>query len=256
MIKIGGKAFDNPASFKELAAALAPLQGEVALVHGGGAEISLALANAHREPNFIDGFRVTQQQDIEIVEKTLSGVINDRIASDLEKDGLQCQRMSGKTDRLFITKPFRRKGHDYGFVGEIVEVNANVVENALSENKVPIISPISGDSQGVSYNVNADTAAAALAAAMHCTDLVFFTDVPGVSIEGTVVGSMTIEQANRYIQSGDITGGMVAKLESIFDALLQGIQRVHIAQWQGPQTIDQLFSHDHSVGTTIIKEKQ
>ena len=182
LIKIGGRAFDGEEGFRELAQGIKETPGaEVLIVHGGGAEIFQALTAAGRETVFVDGMRVTQAEDVPIVESVLSGAINERIAGWLSKNGVCCRRMSGKTQGLLIAEPLlTRGGKSMGFVGRIVKVNAAVALDALAKKEVPVVSPISGDTQGQSYNVNADSAAAALAAAAHCSDLVFITDVPDI----------------------------------------------------------------------------
>jgi acetylglutamate kinase len=165
LIKIGGRAFEKEAGFRELAQAIKAVPGiETIIVHGGGAEISKALQDHGRETLFIDGIRVTQAEDMRI----LSGTINARIASWLTDSGVSCQRMSGKTQQLFVVEPMTRDGRQYGFVGDIKQVNGEGLLRALKQGRVPVISPISADENHRSFNVNADSAAAALAAEIDC----------------------------------------------------------------------------------------
>jgi len=220
LIKIGGRAFEDERGFRELAGAIkANKNAEVIIVHGGGAEISQALKAAGRRTEFIDGIRITRAADIRIVEEVLSGTINQRISSWLEANGISGLRMSGKTGGLFIVEPLTRNGRDLGFVGKIKQVNPAVVIEAIQSGKVPVISPISANETGESFNVNADSAAAALAAAAGCTDLVFITDVPGVMVDDQTRVSLTVKEAQTLIANGIIKGGMVAKMESAFAAL-------------------------------------
>jgi len=253
LIKIGGRAFEGEQGFKELAAAIKCNPAlELVIVHGGGAEISQALKNANRETKFIDGIRVTRAEDIKIVEDVLSGVVNLRIASWLSGNGVECRRMSGKTENLFQVEPLTRGGLNWGYVGKIKQVNAAVVLKNLKENRVPVISPISGDKRGASYNVNADSAAAALAAAAGCTDLVFITDVPGVMVHEQIRPSLSVNEAQSLIAGGIIKGGMVAKMESAFEALSKKVPRVHIIQWQGTETLKNLVNQQAVAGTVIL----
>jgi acetylglutamate kinase len=232
LIKIGGRAFEGPTGFKNLAGAIKINQNlEIIIVHGGGAEISQALKNAKRKTVFVDGIRVTQAEDIKIVENVLSGTINQRIASFLSKYGVSCRRMSGKTNRLFIVEPLKRQGQDLGYVGKIKQINVKVVLDTLKSGQVPVVSPISVDDKGVSYNVNADSAAAALATGAKCTDLVFFTDVPGVCLDEKTCYSLTVQKAKALISNGTIKEGMVAKIEAAFEALNGKVPRVHIIQY-------------------------
>lgn len=252
LIKIGGRAFEGEQGYKELAAAIKACPGlELIIVHGGGAEISQALKSARRETKFIDGIRVTRAEDIKIVENVLSGVVNLRIASWLSAHGVECRRMSGKTENLLLVEPLTRGGLNWGFVGQVKQVNAAVVLKNLKQNRVPIISPISGDEKGDSYNVNADNAAAALAAAAQCTDLVFVTDVPGVLVHEQIRPSLSVADAQSLIGDGVIQGGMVVKIESAFEALEKKVSRVHIIQWQGPKTLPNILSQ-HAIAGTII----
>jgi acetylglutamate kinase len=253
LIKIGGRAFDGEDGFKQLAQAIKKNpEAEVIIVHGGGAEISKALKAAGRETVFVDGMRVTQAEDIQIVESVLSGVINERIAGWLSKNGVCCRRMSGKTERLLIAEPLlTRGGKSMGFVGKIAKVTAAAVLDALAKKEVPVVSPISGDAAGQSYNVNADSAAAALAAGAGCTDLVFVTDVPGVMVGGEIRALLTVAEARGLIADGTITGGMVAKMESVFEALDGKVPRVHVIQWQGPETLRSILAHQNIPGTSI-----
>jgi acetylglutamate kinase len=253
LIKIGGRAFEGEDGFRELAQAIKQNpEAEVIIVHGGGAEISQALKAAGRETVFVDGMRVTQAEDIQIVESVLSGAVNERIAAWLSKNGVRCRRMSGKTQGLLVAEPLlARGGKSMGFVGQIVKANPAVALDALVMKEVPVVSPISGDSNGQSYNVNADSAAAALAAAAGCTDLVFITDVPGVMVNREVIAALTVAEAKDLIAGGTITGGMVAKMESVFAALDGHVPRVHVIQWQGSGTLRSIIRGAKIPGTSI-----
>ncbi len=254
LIKIGGQAFDNEIGFKELAEAiLAHNDVEVIIVHGGGKEISLALKEAGRPTIFIDGIRVTKAEDIVIVEKVLSGIVNRRITSQLEKYGLSCRGLSGKTERLFVVKPLKKNGQDFGFVGEVEHVNAGVVRDTLKSGLVPVISPISADDAGNRYNVNADTAASALAVAADCTDLIYVTDVPGVRVGDEILAHLSMKKARSLIADGTIQGGMVAKMESAFKAVSGNVAKVHVLSWEGPKTFDRFVGRASGVGTVIQK---
>ena len=252
LIKIGGRAFEDEQGFRELAGAIkSSPKLEVIIVHGGGAEISQALKDAGRQTEFIDGIRVTRAEDIQIVETVLSGTVNQRISSWLDTNGVASLRMSGKTQRLFVVDPLIRNGRDLGFVGKIKQVNPAVVIDAIQSGKVPVISPISANEKGASYNVNADSAAASLAAAAQCTDLVFITDVPGVLIGQQTQPSLSIADAQTLMAEGVIKGGMVAKMESAFEALNKSVPRVHIIRWQGAQTLQDIMQQQSSAGTTV-----
>ncbi len=252
LLKIGGRAFDDSRSYDELAESIKRCRdADIIIVHGGGAEISQALKTAGRPTRFIDGIRVTEKEDIEIVEHVLSEVVNSRIASCLEKNHVPCARMSGKTEHLLIAEPIRRQGHDYGFVGQIKNVNPDIIEKSLKAGNVPVVSPVSADEQGSSYNVNADSAASALAVGTGCSDLVFFTDVPGVKSGENLLTSLTITEARQLISRNIIKDGMVAKMESAFEALQGKVKRVHITCWQGVETLENVIYQKSQSATTI-----
>ena len=252
LIKLGGRAFETTAHFSELAAALKKMkQYEVIIVHGGGADITRALQNARRQAVFIDGLRMTTKEDMHIVETVLSRQVNTRIVTHLTEHGIACQQLSGRSQGLFMVKPLIRNGKNLGYVGEIERVNSAVVLNAIERGLTPVISPVSADESGISYNVNADTAAAALAIDLNCQDLIYFTDVPGISVENKHIASLSVDKAREYIASGAIHGGMVAKLESVFSALAAGVGRVHICQWQGENTLTGILGQQPKNGTTI-----
>jgi acetylglutamate kinase len=252
VLKIGGRAFENEAGYRSLAKSQKKAKHvEFIIVHGGGVEISQALKSANRETVFVDGLRVTTAEDIAIVEQVLSGTINERIAFFLAKNGVACRRMSGKTESLFLVEPLKRNGRDLGFVGRIKSVNVKPILESLQDNQVPVISPISGDEVGNSYNVNADIAAAAIAIGAECTDLVYFTDVPGVKVGDRVLRNLYLKEAQELISSGIINGGMVAKLESAFEALKGNVPRVHITSWHGENTLADIIDKKSDSGTTI-----
>lgn len=252
LLKIGGRAFESEAAYQQLAKEQMQLDHiAFIIVHGGGAEISQALKAANRQSVFVDGLRVTTAEDIAIVEQVLSGTINQRIASLLTHHGLACARLSGKTDRLLLVEPLRRNGQDLGFVGRVKQVNPAPVLDCLKQHRIPIISPISTDEAGNSYNVNADSAAAAIAAACQCDGLVYFTDVPGVKVGDEVLPHINSSQARQLISTGVIKNGMVAKLESAFEALMNHVPWVHITSWQGNGTLRNLIEQHETRGTTI-----
>ncbi|RLC19352.1 MAG: acetylglutamate kinase [Deltaproteobacteria bacterium] len=254
LIKIGGRAFEKEAGFRELAQAIKAVPNiETIIVHGGGAEISKSLQDHDRETRFIDGIRVTQAEDMVIIERVLSETINQRIASWLTDNGVPCERMSGKTERLFVVEPMTRDGRRYGFVGDIKHVNGEVVLRALKKGRIPVISPISADENHRSFNVNADSAAAALAAEIDCVGLVFITDVPGVINDERVCRTLSEQEARERIADGTIKGGMVAKMRSAFEALASQVPAVYITQWEGIPTLQGIAAGECRSGTILYK---
>jgi len=255
LIKVGGRAFEKENVFAGLAKTILENIENLALiiVHGGGAQISAALTKAGRPTEFIDGIRKTQKEDIEIIERILSQEVNGHIVAQLNRYGVSCQSLSGKSTHLMIAEPWRPKGKDVGFVGKIVKVQPSAVESAFMERKIPVVSPISADLDGNTYNINADDAAAALAIGMCCTDLVYFTDVLGVKDnKGQVISHLTISEANHWIEQGVIFNGMVAKVNSITDAILKGVERIHVTAWQKETTLSDILSDESSLIKTTF----
>jgi acetylglutamate kinase len=252
LLKIGGKAFEGESGVHALGDAIREKgPAEVIIVHGGGNEISQALKEANRETVFIDGIRATPAEDMRIVEAVLSGTVNERIAMLLSARGVSCRRLSGKTRGLFLVEPLTRGGQNLGYVGRITQVNPSPVLDSLKDGQIPVVSPVSANEAGESYNVNADSAAAALAIAAQCTDLVYFTDVPGVRVGETIPATLTLAEGEDLISEGTIQGGMVAKMESAFEALRGSVERVHITQWQGQDTLLGMIHRKSLPGTTI-----
>jgi acetylglutamate kinase len=252
LIKIGGRAFEKEAGFRELAQAIKAVPNiEIIIVHGGGAEISKSLQDHGRETLFIDGIRITRAEDMVIIEKVLSETVNQRIASLLTDNGVPCERMSGKTEQLFVVEPMTREGRQYGFVGHIKQVNGGVVLRALEKGRVPVISPISADENHRSFNVNADSAAAALAAEIGCMGLVFITDVPGVIDSEGICRTLSEHGARKRIADGTIKNGMVAKMTSAFEALANQVPAVYITQWEGIPTLQGIAAGECRSGTII-----
>jgi len=256
LIKIGGRAFSHDAGLSEMALAIKEIShAEIIIVHGGGAQISKALKDAERESEFIDGIRVTREEDIQIVERVLSGEVNAHIARILEEEGVRCERLSGKSNGLIIAEKITRNQRDIGFVGHVARVQPEAIITSLQHGNVPVISPVSADENGTTFNINADTVAAALAESAHCTDLIYFSDVAGVLVENRIVRDMSVQRARELIDNGTIHSGMIAKMESIFEALQKGVERVHIARWNGPHTLRQISQNQAIEKTTIYKKK-
>lgn len=255
LLKLGGKAFDQEAGYKWLASTL-QLQSTIdyIIVHGGGKEINSALKRAKRPIQFINGLRVTPAEDMEIIEKVLSDLINKKIYNLLTQNGMRCSRLSGRTNHLLEVEPYSQSEVDLGYVGRVKRVNPEPVLSRLRMNHVPIISPISEDASGNAYNVNADEAAAAIAVSTQCTDLIYFTDVPGVKIEGEVFPHLNLKEVEYFITSGIITDGMIPKLQSAIQAVKGQVNRVYITQWQNEYILLEYVKNNYRYGTLVTYE--
>ncbi len=243
---------ESTAAFSELARAIKNLDGvQIMLVHGGGAEISKALEAAQIKSEWVDGLRITGEKEIQIVEQVLSETVNSRIAGVLQQNGVACRRMSGKTNGFIIAEPLEHPTHDLGHVGRVKAVRPGTVLEVIDAGEVPVISPISADRDDRTFNINADSAAGAIAGALDCTDLVYFTDVPGVKAGDEFLSRLTVKEAAELIKSGVISGGMVAKIRSAFDAIEARVARVHITKWHGPETLQDIIEEKPEGGTTV-----
>lgn len=252
LVKVGGSTLDAPGLIDELAADLVRLgPGRAILVHGGGRDINRALERLGQASEFIDGLRVTDAAAISTVEMVLSAQVNKRLVRAILAAGGQAVGISGVDGSLFRAEPFG--DGRLGFVGDVVEVHQTLVTVLLEHGFLPVVSPISVGRDGMPYNVNADHAAADLAMAIPVKDLVFITDVAGVLVEGLPVPALTVSDAENLIAAGQITGGMIPKVRSCVEAVLRGVERVHIIAWQGPGTISEHLAGRAAHGTVITR---
>jgi acetylglutamate kinase len=229
VIKVGGRPQSDPSLPATLARAAA-VNGRLVLVHGGGDEASALQAALGGTPQFVDGRRVTTEQDIDIVRMALSGSANKRLVSSLVSHGIQAIGLSGEDAALVAASP--KDAKHLGFVGTPTTINVNLLAHLLAGGYVPVISPVSRDGSGtlgVALNVNGDDAAAAIAAAMCASELLLVADVEGVMSDGAVVPRLSADGARRLMDDGTAAGGMRAKLEAGLAALAGGVARVRIS---------------------------
>lgn len=201
------------------------------VVHGGGKDISNWVKKVGKEAQFINGLRVTDDETMEIAEMVLSKV-NKSLVTMVEELGVHGIGISGKDGGLFKVEKKYSDGQDIGYVGEITSVNTKVLEDLLEKDFLPIVAPIGLDENFVTYNINADDAACAIAKAMGADKLAFLTDIEGVYMDpkdpSTFISRLTVSEANEMIEKGYIGGGMLPKLKNCTDAIEAGVNRVHI----------------------------
>ena len=253
VVKMGGSTLDTENVLSLFAEAVARVLAncDVVVIHGGGKDIGRQLERMGREFQFIDGLRVTDDEVIDVVEMVLSGLVNKWITRALEKHGVRAVGISGTDLGLFHATKLTVKGGDLGYVGAIEKVNTELVELLLSHNIIPVISPISIGPERRAYNVNADHAACRFAEFWKADDLIYITDVPGITIQGTLREKIRIDEVETLIHSGDVTGGMIPKLMNSASAVINGVKRVHIIEWNGPESIENSLKKDIHWGTII-----
>ncbi|MCR4924129.1 MAG: acetylglutamate kinase [Lachnospiraceae bacterium] len=201
------------------------------VVHGGGKEISRWIAKIGKEPEFVNGLRVTDEETMEIVKMVLSKVGKDLVTMATEL-GVRAVAVSGIDGGLLKVEKKYSEGKDIGFVGDVKDVDTKLLHDLLDNDFLPIISPIGIDSKFEAYNINADDAACAIAKAMKADKLAFLTDIEGVyrdpKDKSTFISNLTVSQAKDLIEEGFIGGGMLPKLNNCVDAVINGVNRVHI----------------------------
>lgn len=225
------------------------------LVHGGGPEISAMMKQMGHEPTFVGGLRVTDAATMEIVEMVLTGRTNKGIVSLLNKQGAKAVGLSGKDANLILAYKLESPHGDLGFVGEVAQVNPEIL-NLLSESGyVPVVSSVAIGPDGASYNVNADHVAGHIAAAVGAAKLVLLTDVEGLyadySDKSSLIQRMDTDQAAEMIASGAAERGMIPKLEACIAAIEGGVNRAHLIDGRQPHSLLIEIFTDTGIGTMI-----
>ncbi len=227
------------------------------IVHGGGKEISRWVNKVGMEPHFINGLRVTDEPTMEIAEMVLNKV-NKSLVQLVNELGVKAVGISGKDGMMLKCEKKYSNGEDIGYVGEITEVNPKVIYDLLEKDFLPIICPIGFDDQYMSYNINADDAACAIARAVKAEKLAFLTDVEGVyrdfNDKSSLISEMTVEEAQEFVKSGSLGGGMLPKLQNCIDAIENGVSRVHILDGRIPHCLLLEIFTNKGIGTAMLKE--
>lgn len=259
VIKYGGNAMNNPEIIKTIlqdVAALKMVGVFPVLVHGGGPEINAMLDRVGKKSTFVNGLRVTDAETMEIVQMILCGKINKNICSQLCTMGVKAVGLSGKDGGLIrVNKKPPVGGVDYGYVGEITEVNGTMIEDLCIEDYVPVIASVGVDSAGESYNVNADTAAGEIGAAIGADKLIYLTDIDGIRLKAddpsTLLPEVRVSEVEKMIEDGTISGGMIPKVRGCVTAVRKGIKHVNIVNGTIPHSILVELFTDRGIGTLI-----
>ena len=229
------------------------------IVHGGGKEISRWVGKVGKEARFVNGLRVTDEETMEIAEMVLNKV-NKNLVRMVEKLGVRAVGISGKDAGLLQCTKKCPDGEDIGYVGEICCVDPKVLYDLLEKDFLPIVAPIGLDDAFMTYNINADDAACAIARAVQAEKLAFLTDIEGVykepSDKSTLISELPISQARELIADGYIGGGMLPKLNNCIEAIENGVSRVHILDGRIAHCLLLEIFTNKGIGTAILGEKE
>lgn len=253
VVKYGGNAMLND-ELKEAVmgdVVLLSLIGiKIVLVHGGGPEISDMLKRVGKKSEFVDGLRVTDSETMDIVQMVLAGKVNKGLVHMIENKGGKALGLCGTDGSMIQAK---KLDDVHGFVGEITEIDAKIINDALDNGYIPVISTIGCDKEGNTYNVNADTAASRIAGALKAESLISMTDIIGllkdVNDPSTLIKEVNVSEVPELINDGILSGGMIPKVECCCDAIRRGVKKSFIIDGRVPHAILIEVLTDEGVGT-------
>jgi acetylglutamate kinase len=255
VVKYGGHAMDDPATAELFAqdVVLMRLVGmNPVVVHGGGPQITDLMRRLGKEPEFVDGMRVTDAETIDIARMALMGKVNRDIVTSLNQHGSYAMGLSGEDAGLLRVVP---RDPRLGFVGDVSTVDPAVLERVLREELIPVIATIGVDDMGQAYNVNADAAAGAIAAALRAEKLVYLTDVAGIyedfGDDSSLISETDVAGLQRLLGAGKVGEGMIPKVRSCIDALEHGVHRAHVLDGRVAHALLLEFFTREGVGTVI-----
>lgn len=259
VVKYGGSAMTDDSLLQSVIqdVTLLKLVGfKPIIVHGGGKAISRWLKKIGKDPQFIDGLRVTDAETMEVAEMVLSRVSKDLVAR-VSALGIKSIGISGKDGDMLQVKKRISEGGDIGYVGEITHVNPSILTDLLEDDFLPIVAPVGLDSSYDTYNINADDAACAIAKAVGADKLVYLSDVEGlyrdINDASTFISRINIAEAENLISSGEITGGMIPKLSNCIEAVRGGVRKVHILDGRTRHCLLLEIFTKHGVGTVFFE---
>ncbi len=265
VVKYGGHAMGDEELGAEFARDIVMLKQaglNPIVVHGGGPQIGAMLNRLGIKSEFSGGLRITDKATVEIVEMVLAGSINKQIVAQLNQAGGRAVGLCGKDGNMIVARKVEHKIHDpesniekildLGFVGEPDRINPEILEVIQKSDIIPVIAPVGVSADGHTYNINADTAAGAIAAAMGATRLLLLTDVSGVlDKQGKLMEALTVAQAKALMKDGTISGGMIPKLETCIEAVEGGVEAVVILDGRVRHAVLLELFTEHGAGTLI-----
>ena len=266
VIKLGGSVVEHPDSLRHLLldiVFMSTLGMRVVVVHGGGKAISRAMDAAGIESRFVQGRRYTDQATLDIVEKVLATELNHDLVAKIEEYGGRAMSLNFLSTNVLFGEQLALDGPDgaavdLGFVGDVTRVDRLTIENLMYAGQVPVIPSMAITADGQKLNVNADTAATAVAAAIGAEKLVVLSDIPGVLLDvndpESLVHSLSAAEARRLIANGTIAGGMIPKIEGCLDTLEQGVKKIHIIDGRLRHSLLLEIYTTSGVGTELIRD--
>jgi len=226
---------------------------KVVLVHGGGPEISEMMKKVGKQTEFIDGLRVTDKETVEIAQMVLAGKINKNLVNLIEMVGGKAIGLCGTDGHMIKAVPLRK---ELGFVGEITEVNTEIITDTIEKGYIPVIATVGCDDEGNTYNINADTAAARIAGALGAESLISMTDIKGLlrdkDDENSLISKVNVSEAPQLVKEGIISGGMIPKVECCTEAIRRGVNKVFIIDGRVPHSILIEVLTDEGIGTMFV----
>lgn len=261
VIKYGGNAMVNEQmkhAVVEDCLLLSLVGVNCVLVHGGGPEINDMLGKIGKESKFINGLRYTDAETMNIVQMSLAGKVNKDLVALLTLSGGKAVGLCGLDAGLLKAVKLEDGENDYGFVGEVTEVNKQIIEDVINSGYIPVISTVALGDDGHSYNVNADTAAGKIAASLNAEKLILLTDTRGVLAdrhdEESIIPQIHVNEIDGYIEKGYVVGGMIPKIKCCEDALKDGVHSAHILDGRVPHSILIEMFTDGGIGTMLKKD--
>ena len=260
VVKYGGNAMINEQLKQQVMEdmVLLHLVGvKVVLVHGGGPEITETMAKLGKKAEFVDGLRVTDKETVDIVQMVLAGKINKTLVNLLEMNGGKAMGISGMDGGLIRAE---MRDPRLGYVGTVTDINAGPILDLLEKGYIPVVSTLGSDAEGNTYNINGDTAAAAIAGALHAENLIMMTDIAGVLRDkddpDTLIPRITVSEAKALYDEGVISGGMIPKVDCCLDAIRQGVEKVIIMDGRVPHSILMEILTNEGAGTMVCKDEE
>ena len=255
VVKYGGSAMvkdDLKNSFARDITLMKQVGINVIVVHGGGPQIDEELRKSNIKRNFVDGIRVTDKETIKIVSETLDKIVNKEIVDLINKNGGNSLGVSTARKDIITVEKFQSNKTDYGFVGNVTDVNTNYLYDLMNSNYIPVIAPLGFDENDKIHNINADIAASKIASYLSAEKIIFLTDTPGVLSENkTLLSALNPKEIKKYIDSGVISGGMLPKIQASIEAIKNDVKTAHIIDGRIQHSVLLEIFTNEGIGTLV-----